>query len=99
MRQRLVANGRSQTNRGIGHKDLRLSAFRLPLSPTIMERELVQFDLLIRGGTVVDGSGAAPGRPADVGIVGDRITATGAIGDATAGTVIEAAGKIVSPGF
>jgi N-acyl-D-amino-acid deacylase len=64
-----------------------------------MERELVQFDLLIRGGTVVDGSGAVPGRPADVGIVGDRITAIGALGGATAGTVIEAAGKIVSPGF
>ncbi len=59
-----------------------------------------QVDLLIRGGTVIDGSGA-PARRADVGIRGDRITF---VGDASAGRVaaaktIDAAGLIVSPGF
>ena len=41
------------------------------------------FDVLIRGGTVYDGEGGAP-RQADVGIVGDRITAVGALSPAGA---------------
>ena len=36
------------------------------------------FDLVIRGGTVVDGTGSAP-READVGIIGNRIAAVGTI--------------------
>jgi N-acyl-D-aspartate/D-glutamate deacylase len=59
------------------------------------------FDLLIRGGTLVDGTGA-PGRPADVGITGDRITAVGDLSmvpDADAATVITADGHVVAPGF
>jgi N-acyl-D-aspartate/D-glutamate deacylase len=57
------------------------------------------FDLLIRGGTVVDGTGA-PGRPADVGILGDRILAIGDLGalDGAART-IDATGRVVTPGF
>ena len=53
--------------------------------------------VVIRGGTVVDGTGA-PGRVADVAIEDGRIRA---IGDFTAGgaAVIDAAGKIVAPGF
>ncbi len=59
------------------------------------------FDLLIRGGTLIDGTGA-PGRPADVGITGDRITAVGDLSmvpDADAATVITAEGHVVAPGF
>ena len=33
---------------------------------------MTAFDLLLRGGTLIDGTGSA-GRPADVGILGDRI--------------------------
>jgi N-acyl-D-aspartate/D-glutamate deacylase len=55
------------------------------------------FDVVIRGGQVVDGTGAAP-RLADVAIVGDRIVAIGAV-DGDAATVIDASGKAVTPGF
>ncbi len=54
-------------------------------------------DLVIRGGTVVDGSGGAP-FVADVAIDGDRIVAVGEnLGAAR--EEIDAAGKIVTPGF
>lgn len=56
------------------------------------------FDLIIRNGRVVDGSGL-PWFHADVGIVGDRITAVGALPRAEAGSVVDAAGKVVCPGF
>ena len=56
------------------------------------------FDVIITGGTVVDGSGA-PGFRADVGIVGERIDAIGALSQAEARRVINATGLTVSPGF
>jgi N-acyl-D-aspartate/D-glutamate deacylase len=57
-------------------------------------------DFLIRGGTVIDGTGARA-RTADVGITGDRITF---VGDARRANVqaareIDARGLIVAPGF
>jgi N-acyl-D-amino-acid deacylase len=55
--------------------------------------------LLIRGGLVVDGTGA-PGRQADVRISGDRITEVAPALAVNAGErVIDAAGKVVAPGF
>lgn len=56
------------------------------------------FDLLIRGGVVLDGAGGA-GIPADVGIVGDRIAAVGDLSSGAASRVAEAAGLHVAPGF
>jgi N-acyl-D-amino-acid deacylase len=56
------------------------------------------FDILIRGGTVYDGEGGAP-RTADVGIVGDKITAVGPALKGKARTVVEAKGLAVAPGF
>src|SRR5579875_1079561 len=56
------------------------------------------FDLLIKGGTVVDGSGA-PGFVGDVAIKGGRIAAVGAAVEGAAAQVVSAAGKVVAPGF
>jgi len=56
------------------------------------------YDVLIRGGTVYDGSGNPP-RRADVGIKGDRIVAVGDLAAATAKTVLEARDLAVAPGF
>lgn len=55
------------------------------------------FDLVIRGGTVVDGTGCAP-RDADVGIIGNKIAAVGVV---SGGGVeeIDARGRLVTPGF
>ncbi len=61
-------------------------------------RAQTRYDLIIRGGQVVDGSGAAPVR-ADVGVTGNRIRAVGDLGAATAATVIDAAGRYVTSGF
>lgn len=55
-------------------------------------------DILIRHGLVVDGSGAQR-FPADVGIEQGRIVEIGSLGEATAATVIDASGWMVSPGF
>jgi N-acyl-D-amino-acid deacylase len=55
-------------------------------------------DLIIRNGTVYDGTGAE-GRQADVAISGDRIVAVGADLDGTGHREIDAEGKLVTPGF
>lgn len=56
------------------------------------------FDVLIRNGLVVDGSGRE-GFVADVGLRGDRIARIGDLSDSTAGRVIDASGLVVAPGF
>ncbi|MEO3871170.1 amidohydrolase family protein [Nonomuraea sp. B12E4] len=58
----------------------------------------MRFDVVIRGGRVLDGTGAPPYR-ADVAIGGDRIAAVGRLDGAQAGTVIDATGRFVAPGF
>ncbi len=55
------------------------------------------YDLIIRNGTVVDGTGL-PRYRADIGVSGDRIAAIGRIGE-RGKTEIDAAGHVVSPGF
>jgi N-acyl-D-amino-acid deacylase len=56
------------------------------------------FDLLLAGGTVLDGTGA-PAFPADVAIAGDRIAAVGAIAPGQARRVLHVRGLHVCPGF
>jgi N-acyl-D-amino-acid deacylase len=54
-------------------------------------------DILIKGGTIIDGSGR-PRYRGDVGISGDRVTAVGVV-DEPAARVIDADGRFVTPGF
>ena len=61
-------------------------------------RSAGDFDGIIRGGTVYDGSGAEP-RQADVAIRGDRIAGIGDFKSAKANTAIDAKGFAVAPGF
>jgi N-acyl-D-aspartate/D-glutamate deacylase len=55
------------------------------------------FDLLIRGGTILDGSGA-PGRAGDLGIRAGRVAALGEV-SGSAPRTIDASGCAVAPGF
>jgi dihydroorotase/N-acyl-D-amino-acid deacylase len=57
-----------------------------------------QFDLLIKGGKIVDGSGRAA-YTADVAIKDDRIVKIGNLAQATATRTIDARGLVVAPGF
>jgi N-acyl-D-amino-acid deacylase len=57
----------------------------------------MRYDVAVRNGTVVDGTGA-PGYRADVAILGDRIAALGTLKD-RAEVEIDATGLIVAPGF
>ncbi len=56
------------------------------------------FDVIIRNGSVYDGSGAEP-RQADVAIRGDRIAGVGDFKSAKANTMVDATGLAVAPGF
>ncbi len=58
----------------------------------------MQADLIIRGGRVIDGTGA-PSFEADVAVRDDRIVAVGDLSDWQAGLSHDATGKIVAPGF
>jgi N-acyl-D-aspartate/D-glutamate deacylase len=56
------------------------------------------YDTLIRGGTILDGSGLPP-YVGDVAINGEHIVAVGKLDRATANTIVEARGMMVAPGF
>jgi dihydroorotase/N-acyl-D-amino-acid deacylase len=56
------------------------------------------YDLIIRGGHIVDGTGN-PWFSGDVGVRGDRIAAVGSLAGATATREIDARGLVVAPGF
>jgi N-acyl-D-amino-acid deacylase len=57
-----------------------------------------RYDVIIRNGTVFDGSGS-PGATADVAIQGQKIAAVGDLRDATAPVEVDARGLVVAPGF
>jgi N-acyl-D-aspartate/D-glutamate deacylase len=55
-------------------------------------------DVIVQGGTLIDGTGAAR-RRADLGIVGGRIARIGDLAEQETTTTIDAAGLVVAPGF
>ena len=57
-----------------------------------------RFDVVIRGGTIVDGTGSRGSRN-DLGIRGDRVAAIGNLADADTKRSVNATGRIVCPGF
>lgn len=56
------------------------------------------YDVIIKNGTVIDGSGTA-GKRADIGIRADKIVAIGDLSGKNANTLIDATERIVAPGF
>jgi N-acyl-D-amino-acid deacylase len=74
-----------------------LSVFLVILLP-LFGQEPQNFDLIIRGGMLYDGTGAEP-RHVDLAIRGDRIAGVGDFKTARAKTIIDATGLAVAPGF
>ncbi len=66
--------------------------------PSASSQNPAGFDIVIKGGTVYDGTGAKP-RHADVAIRGDRIAGIGDFGKAQAKNIVDATGLAVAPGF
>jgi N-acyl-D-amino-acid deacylase len=64
----------------------------------VKSQKTSDFDLIIRRGTVYDGSGAAP-RQADIGVRGQRIVSVGDLSGTHAATEVDASGLAVAPGF
>ena len=58
----------------------------------------VEYDLVIRNGHIIDGTGS-PWYAGDIGIYHGRIAAIGNLSGARAKQVIDAAGRVVAPGF
>lgn len=75
-----------------------MAAFLSPTITNTFAEAQPQYDLLIKGGRIIDGTGR-PGYVADVGVRGDRIVRIGKLARARAGRVIEARGLVVAPGF
>jgi N-acyl-D-aspartate/D-glutamate deacylase len=57
-----------------------------------------EYDLLVRGGTIVDGTGG-PARAGDVLVCGDLVARVGPVGAVRARHTIDASGLVVAPGF
>ena len=77
---------------------LLLALLLLPTTFLAQTRRASDFDVVIEGGTVYDGTGGKPVR-ADVGIKGDRVAAIGNLRGSRARTRVDARGLAVAPGF
>lgn len=74
------------------------AAAGVALSPVLRVEAAPAFDVVVRGGTILDGTGA-PGFRADLGINSDTIAAVGAIPADQGRRVVDATGFAVCPGF
>jgi N-acyl-D-amino-acid deacylase len=68
------------------------------LLPTVLPGQTQHFDLIIRNGRIIDGTGS-PWYSVDVAVRGGRIAVVGSRVGTTAGDIIDAAGMVVAPGF
>jgi len=81
-------------------KNLFLLLMALPLVGVLASacQKAPEFDVVIRGGTLYDGTGSAPVE-GDLGIIGDQIAAIGDLSDRLGHTEVDATGLAVAPGF
>jgi N-acyl-D-aspartate/D-glutamate deacylase len=77
---------------------LALAACASPPTAVAPSPRHAAFDLIVRGGSVLDGTGR-PAYRADIGVAAGRITRIGDLSRHTAATVIDASGLVVAPGF
>lgn len=77
---------------------LRMGALAMIGTPFVVTCSRYDFDLLILGAELLDGTGG-PTQIADVGVRGDRIAAIGDLSRARAKEVVRASGLALSPGF
>ncbi len=75
-----------------------LAALVLLLASAVACHKPVEYDLVLRGGDLYDGSGGSP-RPADIAIRNDTIVAIGDLSKARGKAEIDARGLAVAPGF
>lgn len=84
--------------RAVAAVSLLSSAALLSVLAPASAKEAPGYDIVIRGGTIVDGSGL-PGYRGDVAVADGHIVAVGDIGPAKAARTIDATGLVVAPGF
>ncbi|MEE4362098.1 MAG: D-aminoacylase [Pseudomonadales bacterium] len=77
---------------------LLLAALALVPGRASLAAPAADYDLILRGGRIVDGTGN-PWFRGDVGVRGDRIAALGDLSDASAATVLDVTDLLVAPGF
>jgi N-acyl-D-amino-acid deacylase len=65
----------------------------------VIPTEVLELDLVLAGGTVVDGSAEARPVVVDVGIRGDTVVAIGDLGATRANRRVDVSGLVVAPGF
>ncbi len=88
----------AQTIAGQALGEIAAAAYDAPLTSQSSQSTSNEYDVLIKNGSIVDGSGN-PWVSGDIAIRGDRIAAIGKLEDAHAKRVIDAKGLVVSPGF
>lgn len=79
-------------------KKILFSLLLLTIFVCLSSAQTDEFDVIIKNGTIYDGSGGKPFK-ADVGIKGDKVTAIGNLSKAKAKQTVDAAGLAVAPGF